>query len=125
MIDRLGGHGADQADFVEDGTGLGEEGADFGFAVPEAGEGVLGAEAGEFLALELGELLAFGEAFGHGFAVHFAEFGFVIESFEVGGATRHGEPDDAFGFGFEGERADDAVGAGVDGGGLEGGGAEE
>ena len=119
MIDLLRLHGADDAEFVGLFGDVGEEVAyfDAGLAVfLEVGEGASGFED---LALELGELLAFGEGFGEGLFVEFFEFGFPVEGLELGGAAGHAEEDDAFGFdgevrGFEG--AVPVVGFGEGGG---------
>jgi hypothetical protein len=55
------------------------------------------AKASKLLALELCELLTFGEALWHGLTMHFSEFRFVVEEFQVGWAAGHGEPNDSLG----------------------------
>ncbi len=110
VVDLLGPHGADDADVVGDAADVGEERADLLSGFAEFLEGMLGAEAGEALALQLGDLLAGGKGIGHGLAGHFGELGFVVEGFEVGGAARLIEEDDALGFGGMMERVDDAGG---------------
>ena len=121
VIDLLRLHGADDTEFVGLLGDVREEVADFdaGLAVfLEVGEGAAGFED---LALELGELLAFGEGFGEGLFVECLEFGFPVEGLELGGAAGHAEEDDALGFdgevgGLEG--AVPVVGFGESGGGV-------
>ena len=40
---------------------------------------------------------SFGERFGHGLSVHFSQFGFVVERFQVRHPSCHTQEDDAFG----------------------------
>ena len=89
------------ANVVGDAADVGEQFADLLARFAEAFEAVLGAETVEGFALELGDLLALGEGFGHAFAGHFGELGFVVEGFEMGGAAGLVEEDDALGFGRE------------------------
>lgn len=62
-------------------------------------EWMLGCETIQFLALELSDLLPLRYGIGHGLTVQFGEFGLVIERFQVGHASGHVKPDDAFCFG--------------------------
>ena len=62
---------------------------------------MLRAEADQLLALQLRDLLALGEGFRHGLAVHLGELGLVVESFEMRRAAGLVEEDDALGFGRE------------------------
>ena len=83
MVDLLGDHAADDAEVVGDAGGVGEERRDFLTALavfPEIGESAAGFED---RVLELGELLAFGEAFWEGLAVETFEFRFPVEAFEL------------------------------------------
>ena len=100
VVDRVGGHRADDAEFVCDGADVREKLGDFSAALAEALEGGLGRPTNELLALELGELLAGGEALGHGLAIHAREAGLVIKGFELAWSPRHGKPDDAADFGW-------------------------
>lgn len=110
VIDGLGGHRANEAEVIDDGADVGEEGGDFGSVPAELGEGKHGALTVQFLALELGELLTAGEAFRHGRSIQCGELGFRIEGFELGRASGHGEPDDAFGACRQGRRSEYALG---------------
>ena len=91
VVDLFGMHGTDDANVVCDRSDfwklVGDELAGLSVAL----EFVLGAEAFEcvLLAHELGDRLTFGDGFGHGFAVHFPQLGFVIVGLEVGGTASH------------------------------------
>ena len=62
----------------------------------------------EFFALQLSDLLAFGEFFGHRLAVQFGKFRFVVEGFQMRGAAGHAQVDDRFGPGTKMTRVDHA-----------------
>jgi hypothetical protein len=53
-----------------------------------------GPQALELLTLQLGKLLAGGEALGHRLAVQFCKLGFRIEEFKMGRPAGHRQPDD-------------------------------
>ena len=83
VVDRIRGHRADEADVIDDGADLREEFADLSLVASELGKLMLRAEAGELLALELGELLTFGETLRHGLAMHLGELGLGVECLQV------------------------------------------
>lgn len=111
MIGDIGVHGADDAEVVGAGGDVGEDVGDF--------------EAALAVALELvgrpheGAGLAFGaEVFArHGLAMEAVEFGFGVESVDLGGAAVGEDVDDVFGFAAElGGVGDERVGgSGVSG----------
>ena len=70
---------------------------------------VLRSEADELAALELGDLLALGQALRHRLAVHLRQLRLVVERFQVRRAAGHRQPDDALRPGRMVERVDDAV----------------
>ena len=83
MIDLFGDHAADDAEVVGDACGVGEERGNFLTALAvffKIGESAAGFED---RVLELGELLALGEAFGERLAVETFEFRFPVEAFEL------------------------------------------
>ena len=84
-------HGTDDANIICDRSDFGKLVGDELAGLSVALEFVLGAEAFEcvLLAHELGDGLTFGDGFGHGFAVHFPQLGFVIVGLEVGGTASH------------------------------------
>ena len=108
VVDRLGDHRADDADLVGDGGDVGEDRADLLAAGPVASERVLGREADELLALELGDRHALRERLGHRLAVHPGELGLGVEGLQVRGAAGHVEVDDPLGPGGQMQRMDDA-----------------
>ena len=99
VIDLLGPHGADDADVVGDAADVGEQRADLLAGFAEFLERMLGAEADEALALQLGDLLPLGEGVRHGLAAQFGELGLVVEGFQVRRAAGLIEEDDALGLG--------------------------
>ena len=72
-------------------------------------EAVLRAEADQRLALQLRDLLALGERFRHGLAVHLGELRLVVEGLQVRRAARLIEEDDALGLGRMMQRIDRAA----------------
>jgi hypothetical protein len=69
VVDLLGVHRADDGDVIGVLGDVRQDVGNFHPALSVAGKVVLGAHAGERLALELGELLALGERSGHRLAV--------------------------------------------------------
>jgi len=67
-------------------------------------KGKLRRETSKLLILELGDLLAFGEGFGHRLAVELSELRLGIERLEVRGTSSHVKEDHAFGPGRMMER---------------------
>jgi hypothetical protein len=94
VIDRIGRHGSNQANLVGDRTDVGQQGADFGPLTPDLLERKHGPQALEFLTLQLGKLLAGGEALGHRLAVQLCKLGFWIEELKMGRPAGHRQPDD-------------------------------
>ncbi len=98
MVDLLGTHRFDHADVVGDRSDVGQEVGDLHAAFAVAFEVRERATCFENGVLELGELLAFGEGFGKGFAVDAVEFRFRVEGFDVRRTASHAEVDHAFRF---------------------------
>ena len=59
---------------------------------------MLGPEADQFLTLQLGNLLAFGERLRHGFAIEFRQLGLVVKRLQMRRATCLVEEDDPLRF---------------------------
>ena len=108
VVDRFGHHRADNADLVGDGGDVGEDRADLLAARAAASERMLGREADELLALELGDGHALGERLGHGLAMHPGQVGLRVQGLQVRRAAGHVEIDDPLGLGGQVERMDDA-----------------
>ena len=103
VVDGIRRHRADDADVVGHGTDVRQKFGELGAVLAVPGELELRSLADEFLALELGELLAVGEALRHALAVHLGESGLMVEELELRGASGHGQPDDALGLLGQGE----------------------
>ena len=95
VVNRLGGHRADDAEFVHHRTDVREKLANFRAGLSKPSELELRAVAQQLFALQLRQLFAAGHAFGHRLAVHLREFGLGIERFQMRRPSRHREPDDA------------------------------
>ena len=98
VVDLLGLHRADHAELVGLLGDLGEEIAHFDARLAVLREIREGSSRLQFGALELGELLSLGERLGKGFVVEGFQVGLPVEGFELGGASRHAEEDDALRF---------------------------
>ena len=99
MVDLFGHHRADDGDVIGHFLVPREVVRDVlaGLAVFfELGEVALHLEG---FPLKLGDGLALGEGLGHGLAIQFVEFRFVVEGFEVRRPARHTEENDPFGLG--------------------------
>ena len=59
---------------------------------------MLRAEANQLLPLQLGDLLALGQALRHRLAVHLRQLRLVVERLQMRRPARHGQPDDALCF---------------------------
>ena len=98
MVDCLGVHGPDNAEVIGDFGNVFKDSTDFLPGVSVFLKREIGGFTGQFLALQLGNGLTFGEGFGHGLTIQFPEFGFVIKGLEMGGTSCHVEEDDPFDF---------------------------
>jgi hypothetical protein len=75
VVDRLGGHRADDADVIRDLLDVGEQLGDLLPVLADLVELVLRPEAAQLLALELRDRLALGERLGHRLAGHLGSLG--------------------------------------------------
>ena len=91
--------GAYDGDFIGYTGDVGEMAGDDVATLPVRFERCAGAvDGGRGHVLHEGEFLAGEELHGEGFAIGGAEFGFVVEEVELGGAALHEEVDQALGF---------------------------
>ena len=97
MIDLLGKHRADNADLVGDTADVRKQLGYLLAGLAELLEAVLRAEADERLALQLGDLLSFGEGLRHLLLVHVCELRLVVERLEVRRSAGHEEVNDTLG----------------------------
>src|SRR5581483_3807225 len=118
VIDLLGPHGADDADVVRHAADVGEQAYHLLSRFAELLELVLRAEAFQLFALQLCDLLALGERFGHALAVHLRQLRLVVERLQVRGAAGLVEKDDALRLGGEVQRIYYAVRRSGGGGGC-------
>ena len=99
VIDLLGSKRTYDAHLVRDLSEVREQGTDCLSRLTKLAERVLRSKALKFAALKLGDRLALGEGFRHGFAVHLGKLGLVVQRFQMRRPSRHAEENDAFGFG--------------------------
>ena len=98
VVDRGGGGGVDEGEFVSDGAEVGED-----FGEPHAALAMLvefeHGGCDEFFASfgHGGHALAVGDGVGEDFFEAFVELGLVVEEIELAGGSGHEEKDDAFG----------------------------
>jgi len=107
MLAELGGHAADDADFVDDAGDVREKVADGDAGLAVTVEGPVGGLDGAVV-VELGAL----NGNGHGLAGVFFEEGFGVEGIDVGDAAAHVAEDDGAGFGGDALGAVDESGLG-------------
>jgi hypothetical protein len=96
VVDGLGGHRTDQADFIRHRAELREKLAEFHAVLAEFLEFKLRPETLQSLSLKLGDLFPLGHGFRHRFAIEFAQLRLGIESFQVRGTAGHCQPNDPF-----------------------------
>ena len=95
MIDRLGVHGANDAEIIRHLWGMLEY---FAYLLPGFAMTVelkIWSPTGELFPLELGDGLALCQGIRHGFPIQFGELGLGVKGFKVGWATGHVQEDDA------------------------------
>ena len=90
MIDRIGRHGANEANIVNNSTNIGEQGADLGSIAAVFGEWKNRSQAEKFFSLKLRQLLTSSETLRHRFAIHLGQLGLRIVKLQMRGATCHG-----------------------------------
>ena len=91
MVDLLSDHGFDHGDVIRHLGGPWQVVTDHQTTLTVGAELGLMTEDFELFALELGDGLALGEGFWHRLAVEAVELGFVVEGFQMRGASRHAE----------------------------------
>src|SRR6185503_17397813 len=95
VVDLLRRHGPNDADIVDDTADSGKEAAEHFAVFAETLKGMLRRKAEELFALQLRNLLPFGERFRHGLAVQLHQRRFVVEGLEVRGSAGLIEKNDA------------------------------
>ena len=95
MIDRLGVHGANDAEIIRHLWDMLEY---FAYLLPGFAMTIelkIWSPTGELFSLELGDGLALCQGLRHGFPIQLGELGLGVKGFQVGWATGHVQEDDA------------------------------